>query len=161
MKKLIPLLSVAIIANALIVLIFNYSNGVPSEDVPFYDNIISIIAGVGIITNIVLTIIYRKDLFKKLLAGVCAVILILLTTPLPFILAYRLMHPMPEKILVQSNYWYPPGKVHKWEHWEYSWGSQVYVEKSLWPIRRNLPRTMRRPLNPTVSGFTLKEMATL
>ncbi len=86
----------------------------------------------GIITSIVLVIIYRKYLFKKAWTAICAIVLIIFTTPIPFLFIYlKFINPTDETILVSEDYYYPHGEVHKTEHWEYSWGwgDMKYVNK--------------------------------
>lgn len=131
MKKLISIAIVAILTNLIVIPLFNYSNNIPSDEVPFWDNIISVVWAAGIITGLTLTIVYRKYLFKKTIVIVATILALLICTPVPFLVIYRLANPMPDTVLDSADYSYPPGKVHKTEHWGYSWGidNDKYVDK--------------------------------
>ena len=86
MKKLAPIIVVAVSINLIVLPIFNYSNNVPSEDVPHLDNIMSAIWVIGMILGATLAIIHRKILFKKASLIIATIVTLIFCTPFPFIL---------------------------------------------------------------------------
>lgn len=86
MKKLIPIIVVALLTNLIVLPIFNYSNNVASKEIPHLDNIMSVIWFIGMILGATFAIINRKVLFKKLRLIIATIVTLIFCTPFPFIL---------------------------------------------------------------------------
>jgi hypothetical protein len=127
--KLFLLAGIAAAANILTSLtLYYFDHALPSEYAHIADNLIEWVWGSSIICSIVIAIFNRKQLFKGMMILWTSLIL-LFCTPVPFFVIIRLMNPMPETILMTSDYEYPVGKVEKNEHWQYSYSDQKYVDK--------------------------------
>ena len=129
MKKLLPIIIVAILINLVVTILYNHSNEVPSDEVPYWDNIVSGVWILGMVAAIIISIIKRKELFKNPLIITCTIICLIFCSPFPWVSIIKILNPLPDIILIESTYNYTPGKVHKTEHWEYSSGQQKYIDK--------------------------------
>jgi len=86
MKKLLPIIIVAVLTNLIVLQIFNYSNNVPAEEVPYWDKVNSVIWAISMLAALIIAIINRKYLFKKAGWITATIVALLFCTPLPFIL---------------------------------------------------------------------------
>jgi hypothetical protein len=89
MIRLLPLLFLAIFANAGTLLLINYSNGVPGEEVSFWDTLLNVEWIACMVVALLISLVSRKQLFsKKMLFW--SVLLLIFCTPAPLIIKYKL-----------------------------------------------------------------------
>lgn len=88
MKRLIPLLLIAVIANTATIQIVKYSDELPSDKIPFWDNVVSTGWIVCMLVTLVYVIINRKQLFsKKFIAW--SILLLIFCTPVPVLAKFK------------------------------------------------------------------------
>lgn len=88
MKRLIPLIIIAVIANIASVQIVKYSDELPSEEIPFWDNVASIGWIVCMIITIVYVIFNRTHLFTRRLIG-WSILILIFCTPIPILAKFK------------------------------------------------------------------------
>lgn len=86
MKKVLPIIVIAILTNLIVWQILTYSDGLPSEEIPYWDKVSSIIWGISMLLALITAVINRRYLLKKGVWIMATITALLFCTPFPFIL---------------------------------------------------------------------------
>jgi hypothetical protein len=129
MRKLLPILLIAVAANALMAGPLYYFSHQASRLEEFATFIFSDLWISSVVISVIISIIRRKYLYKGIMI-LWTLLALSACTPILFSLIGQAMNPDPEVMMMQSKYDYPSGKVTNTEHWEYSgFGSHTFVDK--------------------------------
>ena len=129
MKRLTPIILVAIIANLITVCFYFYAASQPGGSGLTLAFVLAlpVIWGVTLITAVTLTVVGRKMIFKK---GILrwTIPALVFSTPIPFLVLFFILNP-PWALQMEESGYYPKGDYTiKDEEWEYP-GGHMAVHK--------------------------------
>ena len=129
MKKLLPIIIVAVIANAITFSFYCYAAGEPEgSDLSLaFALTVPAVWVITLITVIIITIRRRKAIFKK--GGLFWKLLVLLFgTPIPFLIVFLILSPPFAIYQAQSGYYPHNGYTIKNEEWNYPDGKHAVTK---------------------------------
>ena len=137
MKSLRILIIIATGANLLTLIALLYATNQPGGSGVSLGFAVLIFPGIwliSILTAIICCIVKRKYLFKKQILK-WTIITLIFTTPIPFILIFRLTHPVPSVRRYESMLDYRNGMIYKTEYWDSTatgirFANKIYVADS-------------------------------
>ncbi len=129
MKKLVPIIVIAVIANAITFSFYNYAAGEPQgSDLSLaFALTVPAVWIIALITMIIIAIRRRKAIFKK--GGrVRTFFVLLFGTPIPFIIVFLILSPPFAIYQAQSGYYPHNGYTIKNEEWNYPDGKHAVTK---------------------------------
>ncbi|MFI5406333.1 MAG: hypothetical protein ACHQ1D_07445 [Nitrososphaerales archaeon] len=165
MKQLRPLIILAILANLVTIVLYNYMASLPGGsgiDLMFALVWMPAVWIITIITTIIILVIQRKYLFQKSIVG-WTVLTLVFATPFPAIACYYVMNPTPETRSDGMSINIINGKIYKTESWEKTashkkfaikrfvadpaqralYGDKAYKKDSTWVYYNNYGDTLK------------------